>query len=264
MTDCRYDRERSEYVTPDGEPCKRDDYGDPTHHCTARRTCAQHVGKGELTCARCMGRTRMVIRHIVDRAAELPDEAEETGVDSEATNLAGPAADVEAWTWRKVAARQGRAWHVSLVEDDDEEHPYTVLTRWQLMLSEDYGHPLPERMTVTDAAAYLERNLPRVAQDPEQDFGLMSRELKRCLTHVEAVLRDSRAPERGAPCPTCSKQDIVVRLVREYGHWCLEDECEQIHFLDESGDIWRCPVKADHWWSPAGYADVLRDRQEAS
>ena len=49
QTRCRWDREVGAYLTPDGDPCKRDDYGDLTYHCTARRTCANHVGKGELT-----------------------------------------------------------------------------------------------------------------------------------------------------------------------------------------------------------------------
>jgi hypothetical protein len=61
---CRYDHERGEYVTTDGDPCRVDEYGDPTRHCTAKRTCSQHVGHGELTCARCLGRTRANLRRI--------------------------------------------------------------------------------------------------------------------------------------------------------------------------------------------------------
>lgn len=134
MTTCRYDKAAEDYLRADGTACRHDDYGDPTRHCTARRTCAQHIGEDELTCARCVGRTRADLRQILSLAPLMLPVALGAGVDSEAANLAGPAADVEAWTWRKVAARQGHAWHVSLIEDDDERHPYSVLTRWELSL----------------------------------------------------------------------------------------------------------------------------------
>ena len=184
-------------------------------------------------------------------------------MDSEAANLAGPAADVEAWTWRKVAARQGRSWHASLVEDDDEQHPYTVTTRWQLMLSEDYTHPLPDRMTTLGAIDYLDRNLHRVAQDDAQDFPLLGRELRKCRNHLEAVLRDARTAERGAPCPDCTGEQTGVgpRLVREYGHWCESEACERLHYDDDSADRWVCPRDREHWWTHEDYTRWIEDRQ---
>src|SRR5690348_9354345 len=102
---CRWDNEAGDYLD-DGEPCRRDEYGDPTKHCTARRTCAQHVGAGELTCARCIGRVRSTLRRIPALAALMPVVALEGGVNSEAASLAGPAADPEAWMWRRVAQRK--------------------------------------------------------------------------------------------------------------------------------------------------------------
>jgi len=140
---CRWDRDREAYITADGDECRRDDYGDPTKHCTVRRTCSHHIGPAELSCARCVGRTRTDIRVIRDFSALMLDVAINAGVNSEAANLAGPACDPEAWSWRKIAARQGGPWHVSLIEDDDEWHPYSVLTRWEFMLREDYGQPRP-------------------------------------------------------------------------------------------------------------------------
>src|SRR3954464_6223204 len=71
---CRYDREREEYLV-DGEPCKRDDYGDPTRHCGSR-WCSQHVYGQEIICARCVGRTRRHLRRAVEVDAYLSHDEE--------------------------------------------------------------------------------------------------------------------------------------------------------------------------------------------
>lgn len=105
MTACKWDPDAATYLV-DGEPCKRDDYGDPTKHCTARRTCSQHIGEGELTCARCVGRTRTDIRQIVERASLMLPEALTGGVESEAAFLAGPAANPEDWMWSQVERKK--------------------------------------------------------------------------------------------------------------------------------------------------------------
>lgn len=261
---CRYDRETGDYLA-DGEPCKRDDYGDPTHHCTARTSCSQHVGEGELTCARCLGRVRATIRRIADLAPLMMPVALGAGVDSEAAMLAGPAADAEAWSWRKVAAAQGRAWHVSLIEDDDEHHPYTVLTRWEFMLREDYDQPRDDATSITSAAAYLDRTLGRVAQDDGQDFPLLAREMRKCRTHLESVMRDSNTLERGAPCPDCHERNPdapAPRLTRMYAHWCEDADCERFHFADDSGDAWICP--RGHEWDHESYRLRVRDWHDAA
>ena len=260
MSTCRYDREAGTYLA-DGEPSKTDEYGDPTKHCTARRSCSVHIGRDELTCPRCIGRTRASIGWIVNLAALMPTEALSAGVHSEAANLAGPAADPEAWSWRKVAARQGVAWHVSLLEDDDEHHPLTVLGRWAMMLAEDWGHDLP-RLDVATAAAYLDRNLARLANDPEQDFPLFAREIRTCRSHLESVLHNGQAAERGAPCPDCvARERKPQRLQRRYGHWCEDDGCEKIHHADESGDWWVCPQDRDHWWTHEDYSRWIESRK---
>lgn len=259
---CRYDSDAATYVTDDGDECRRDEYGDPTRHCTARRTCSQHVGPRELTCARCVGRTRTDIAQIVERAALMLPEAMVVGVNSEAAMLAGPATDVEAWSWHKVAAKQGRIWHVSLVEDDDEHHPATVLGVWARMLAEDYGIDLP-MLDVNASAAFLTRVLHRVAQDDEQDFPLMARELRKCRAHLESVLRDSLAPERGAPCPDCKDDGHVVRLTREYGHWCDSGTCERLHYVTDEADRWVCPRNPAHAWDMDAYERWITERRGA-
>jgi hypothetical protein len=274
---CHFDRDAGDYLTDDGSPCRRDDYGDPTHHCTARRTCSQHVGAGELTCARCLSRTRTDIRRIRDLAPLMLPVALGSGVDSEAANLAGPAADPQAWSERRIAMRSHLAvWerlariteHQHLharatMEDDDEQHPYSVLTRWEFALREDYHQPRTDRTSVTEAGDYLDRTLHRVAQDDEQDFPLLAREMRKCRNHLEGVLRDSRAPERGAPCPECTSEETGVgpRLVREYGHWCWDEDCDRLHYLDDSADRWVCPRNQGHAWTHAKYQGYVEERQ---
>jgi hypothetical protein len=257
---CRWDSDAGDYLV-DGEPCRTDDYGDATKHCTARRTCSNHVGPGEITCAKCVGRSRMDLRRIVELAPLAMTQAIAVGVESEAANLAGPAADVEAWSWRKVTAKQGLVWHASLVEDDDDFHPYTVLTRWEFMLREDYGQQRSDATSIASAGAYLERTLGRMAQDEAQDFPLFAREVRACRNHLDAVLRNSSQPERGAPCPDCKEGGKVVRMSREYGHWCDDPACtRQFHYLDESGDRWVCPANRDHWRTHDEYVRWIEER----
>lgn len=272
---CRYDREADAYLV-DGEVCRVDQYGDPTHHCTARRTCSMHVGKNEQTCARCISRTRTDIRQVVGYYSLMPTAAIADGVDSAAADLAGPAADPR--NVRAVrfyvdghathALRTGRidesAWEkiLTALPDDDEYHPYSVLTRWQMMLAEDYGHPLPEKLSVAGAGSYLDRHLHIVAQDPEQEFALMAREIRKVRNNLENALHNSTRPDRGAFCPDCKgDNNELVRLVRDYGHWCNDDECERIHHADDRGDVWRCPRNKKHEWDHEAYEKYLAPRQ---
>ena len=232
-------------------------------HCTARSNCAWHVEHGELTCGRCLAGVRTDLRWIAALAPLLPVAAVGDGVDSEAANLAGPAADPEAWSWRKVAAKQGRAWHVSLVEDDDEHHPATVLGTWERMIREDYDHETTAPLSVAGAADYLDRVLHRIAHDDEQDFPLMRRELRKCRQHLEAVLHNDDRPDRGAPCPDCTSEQTGVgpRLVRKYGHWCEDDDCQRLHYDDEADDVWQCPKVRAHRWTHKAYSDYVEERR---
>lgn len=270
MTNCKWDGDAGEYLRPDGEPCRRDDYGDPTNHCTSRRTCTQHVGHDELTCARCIGRTRTDIAQIVQRAALMLPEALEVGVNSEAANLAGPAADYQVFSARRRLDKRWIMAHIpeqnqaramsNLIDDDDELHPHSVLTRWAMMLAEDYNLALPDVLTISNAAEVLNRVLHRMAQDDEQDWPLFGREIRRCRSHMESVLRDSQALERGAPCPTCAESKRFVRLQREYGHWCEDANCERIHYDTDEGDQWVCPRNRQHAWTEMNYRSWVEER----
>jgi hypothetical protein len=97
------------------------------------------------------------------------------------------------------------------------------------------------KITVATAAAYLDRQLDRIAQDPEQDFPLFTREMTACLARVEAALSVAQRREVGAPCPECEAP--APRLVM---HRVTTD-------LTGASDTWRCPVNRDHRFTEAEY-----------
>lgn len=250
----------------------RIDCGDPdcrgcrpcaeARHCTAARNCTWHVAEGELTCGRCIAAVRRDLRWVGALAALLLPAAVADGLGSEAANLAGPTADPEAWTWRKVTAARSVSWDD--LEDDDEHHPHAVAGIWARMLTEDYGHDMPESAPLSWCVAYLDRTLARVAHDDAQDFPLMGRELRKCRQHLEAVLHNDTKPERGAPCPECTSPErgIGPRLRREYAHWCEDEGCERMHYADDDADVWRCPRDRRHEWTHDAYTRWVEDRRK--
>jgi hypothetical protein len=263
------------------------------HHCTAKRNCSWHLDEGVLRCGRCLAGVRRDLRWIGDLSALVAVQALADGVNSRAANLAGPAADPRALAEWQVARKsylrafeeRGRITeeqHLHALEalsaDDDEHHPYAVLTRWQMMLSEDYGHELPRRLSTLGALGYLDRQLHRVANDEEQDFDLLRSELRDCRRHLESVLHNDTERDKGAPCPTCREarraeweaaerdgreveRKRLPRLERHYAHWCDDETCQRIHFADDGSDVWRCPRDASHWWTQNGYAELLQARR---
>lgn len=274
MTACKWNPEKGDYLTPDGNLCRHDDYGDPTKHCSARRTCSQHVGPREQTCARCISRTRQDIRATQELATLMPTQALNDGIQSEAANLAGPSTDVRAWSHRRVAMNAhllgwitiGRITEKAylharaLMEDDDELDPDALLNRWHMMLADHYGDPLPARMTISTASSYLDRTLHKMAQDDNQDFPLLAREVRRCRQHLEAVLHNSRRAEKGAPCPACAEAEHYVRLTLERGHFCDEPDCDKINYATDEGDQWVCPRDRQHHWSERDYRSWVEER----
>lgn len=239
-------------------PCvPADSLGRPLDHCTARKRCTEHVEPGTLTCNRCLGKARRRLTRIVELATLLPVAAVESGsIDSEAANLAGPAADPAGWSDTLLAARAAAAerhgygteeWEAAItaLPDDDQAHPYAVLSRWQLMLEDDPRECYPvdrDRITVAGAARYLDANLGQLAQDDEQDFALFAREVAACLGHLEIVLAVAVYHEKGAPCPACvtSGEKKPPRLEMRRGR-------------TELFDRWTCSNDGDHTWSDAEY-----------
>lgn len=241
-------------------------------HCTAGRNCTWHVEHGDLTCGRCLASVRRNLRRIGDLSALMLPAAIDNGVNSAAANLAGPGADYSTFVARRLI---GQRWidgnlpernqiraAEALLEDDDEHHPYNVLTRWWAMIAEDYDHETPV-MTITGSVDYLDRTLHRIAQDNEQDFPLLGRELKKCRQHLESVLTNDDRPDRGAPCPECTSDEAGVgpRLVRVYPHWCEDEACERMHYDSEADDVWQCPRVSTHQWPHEDYTRWIEERK---
>jgi hypothetical protein len=244
------------WLTPEHRAdCKDDCAGCrpcPKTHCALKGRCPNHVDPsvGIITCPGCVGKTRAKLAKIEDRYAELGEEIEEDGaLNSEAVNLFGPAADPFVWE---------RRWRRGEVMDrTDPHHPYSVLGRWDMVIREDYQQPTELAVSVSRARAYLDSQLARIANDDEQDFELFDREISKCLAHLETALSDSRAPERGAPCPTCADVESAgdekpPRLVK---HWAkrVSEYAEGNEDKAWTGDYWQCPDVTAHRWTEAEY-----------
>lgn len=281
---CKYDPEAGAYLDDHGEECRRDYDGNPTRHCTARRSCSVHLGPDEQTCPRCIARARANLRRIpVLSQMLLPVAVAAGNTANAAADLAAPAAQPRDWTARQIAMRAhldtwqglGRITERQYVHArevmaaTDDRHPLTTLGQWDMMIREDYGHPSDERVTIANAADYLDRHLARIANDPEQEFPLLASDLRKCRRHLEEVISLAAKPQRGEVCPLCYDDETRVtaegkrrpapRLLREYGHWCDDDDCCKEHYADDSADVWRCPENPAHEWTHAAYeARVVR------
>lgn len=246
-------------------------YPCPERHCAM---CGRnHVtvdGRGlDEVCAHCLGVVRQDMAAIVERSKELLTEAVHRGINSEAANLAGPVPPtlgaIEAHRWRQLSAFWGRI--PELPEDD--RHPAWVLGSWELLVREHLDQPNDEaRVLLATARAYLDGHLTRLAHDPTFPFSEMAREIRACRDHLEAVMRDSRRRQQGAPCPMCGDARLELwhaecacgpdgTPARECSGSCAED------------DVWFCPrCRAEY--APADYRDkvdqlypVLADRLTA-
>ena len=260
----------------------------PGRHCTARKSCTWHVDEADITCGRCLGAARLDLRWIGDLSGLLLTQAIADGVTSEAAALAGPATDPRAWAGIRLAqSRHLTTWMLAdriteqqatnamaNLEEDDKRHAERLVTTWTRMVAEDYQHPLPERMTLAWCVGYLDRMLHRIAQDPEQDFPLLRRELKKCREHLEAVLHNDEQRDRGAPCPECVRAQAAVRadleerkvprdewprlraprLVRQYARAVGHDRYDQ----------WQCPTDTEHAWSHHAYVAYVEDRRRGT
>lgn len=274
---CRYERDSKTHLTREHlaectdvlcrgcRPCTHED-GNPVRHCRARLRCTSHLGWTEHTCPECVGKVRNNLTRLVETLALMPDEALEQGVNSEAANLAGPHADYVRAQWRLVNAdRAGET-----VDELDMTDPYTCLTMHERTIREDLGHD--ETTLVSDSiaasAGYLSWVLTDLARDEEQVPTMTSlmADTARLLALAENARSNSRTPERGIPCPECvaegeAREQDAPRLVRHYGHWCTKTGCERLHYLDDSGDVWRCPTNPEHEWTHAEYELRLVERK---
>jgi hypothetical protein len=272
---CRYDRDAKAHLLREHRAdctsrtckgclrCTHDD-GNPVRHCRTRLRCTSHLEWDEHTCPTCLGKIRGNLTAILDALALMPDEALERGVDSEPANLAGPHADYVTAQWRLVnASRAGQP-----VEELDMRDPYTCLTLHERTIREELGHDETTLVSADVAAAvsYLDWVLTDLARDEDRTPMLtaLQADAARLRAHVEAALRDARTPERGAPCPECTRAGRAAeRLERRYGHWCTKAGCEREHVRDASADVWVCPVDTDHEWTHERYENYVERRRSA-
>lgn len=246
---------------PGCKPC-------PRRHCPACGPQAHHLDPLETICPRCIGQVRTNLQAIENRSTELLDEAIHTGLESEAANLAGPAPHPIRTLWRRVnATNHGRsnADPTITVEDWDMLHPYTCLAVWEMWLREDFAHDEGNTShTLTSARSYLDWVLTDLAKsaDHTEVFTDLARDIRRLRNHLEVTLHDSRAPERGAPCPRCpttGDQPAAPKLILRRSHWCESLDCARQHVATDELDRWQCPRNQDHWWTGLDYRRWVAD-----
>lgn len=268
---CTWDAERG-WLTHEEHPC-------PKTHCGMRGRCAGHVDLAVgITCPSCIRRTRQDLAAIVayvaiadiaveDRegTSDLLGEAS-NGIDSEAFNLVGPAALVEHVDYRRGWCEYPRT---------DEQHPYQVLGRWDLVLRETYGPPTDLNVSVSRAAQYLDELLRGSIGNPpvfphSHEFEDFAKQIAACRAHLETAAHDSRTPERGRPCPRCAddikasiermlQDEHAPRLRKRYADhnplavWQSKCDNPKCPTCDGSNDSWHCPDVPEHWWTEHDY-----------
>ena len=151
---------------------------------------------------------------------DLPDEVETRGVDGEAMNLLGPAADPEARGHLEASVLAGRVPPEYLETVHDDLHPTFVTERWGSVYREAFEHDEPTgRVDLGDELGYLGRNLTYMAGFEHVPFEDFARDLRRCVAHLESVLHDSNRGERtNIDCLTCGGA-----LERKLGDQGFED-----------------------------------------
>lgn len=210
--------------------------------------CRNHVtadGRGtDLTCATCLGRTRQRVAAIVVMSTALLGEAIKAGargLTSEAFALAGPAADPEAWGYRRMSALAQRIDPGWLDDQIDMHHPAWVLGTWAREIREHLTLDATPRPTLTEAAALLDQHLTRLAHDPDFAYTELDDDIRLCHDHIERVLHLDEHHDRGVKCPECED----ARLRKEYAD-------------DERDDRWVCSA-CRQWWSDKDYRTRIAD-----
>jgi hypothetical protein len=203
----------------------------PMDHC---RVCTVEHATG--ACPNCLAEVRDNLDDIRRMSQALPAEVETRGVDGEAMNLLGPAADPEARGHWEASVLAGRIVPVDCDARDlddvkawletaaHELHPLIVIGGWAIVYRDAFEHTEPVgRVDALTEAGYLGRNLTEMAAVVDVPFEDFARDLRRCVAHMERVLHDGEQVDRGAPCMTCGKP-----LERTWG-------------TDEDHDGWKCP-----------------------
>jgi hypothetical protein len=205
-------------------------------HC---RVCGVEHATG--SCPGCLTEVRDGFGDLRRMYDGLFEEAVTRGVEGEAMNLLGPAADPEArghWEASVLAGRivpvdcdarefdDVKAW---LETASHELHPLIVIGGWAIVYRDAFEHDEPiGRINVLTEVGYLDRNLSHMADLADVPFEDFARDLRRCVAHMERVLHDGEQVDR-------------TRVT------CVNEECrkrprlERIHGIAVHQDRWRCP-----------------------
>lgn len=251
-------------ICPGCRPCTTDDHGNPVRHCRVRLRCTSHLGWTEHACPTCLSKIRANLIGLLEMLALMPAEAEQQGINSEAANLAGPHADYVTAQWRLINAdRAGET-----VEELDMDDPYTCLTMHERTIREGLGHDTETLVSTTISAAcgYLAWVLTDLARDETHvpTLTALLADTARLKATVETAAALRKMPERGAPCPECVANGAPAeRLARVYGHWCTKVGCTRLHYLDDTGDVWRCQTNPEHEWTHDAYTRWIEERRGA-
>lgn len=230
LLNARHVRDCNTSGCPGCQPCVE-------RHCQLCRR--EHVtvdGQGtDQTCASCLGTVRGHLTALVTMSAALLGEAITRGLNSEAFALAVPAADPEAWGYRRMSALAARIDPKWLDDQVDMHHPAWVLGTWQREVRDHLDQPTDTQPTITEARTYLDCHLTRLAHDSAFAFDELAEDVRLCYDHVERVLHLDEQRDTGAPCPACGR----ARLRKDYG-------------ATDGDDRWTCP-SCKQWWTETDY-----------
>ena len=161
------------------------------------------------------------LRAIVEMYGNLEDEAISRGDDrdvpgGEALLMLGPVANVEAWQHRFETVETTGGDTDYVVDQTGELAPLLVLATWEDAVRDELDQPTDLRASVQRAADYLRAKITWMVGDDENGdanflaVDALMRDLKRCRSNLEAVLRDGIRHDRGVPCMYCGDRLIKI------------------------------------------------------
>ena len=230
----------------------------PEPHC---RVCRYSHAEG--SCAECMAETREALHDIGRMCGSLPSEVEHRGSAGEAMMLLGPVADIEARQHVEASYLAGRlpeGWLIAshgkgcpLLANEacvgcagGERHPSTVLLSWQMVWRDALEHDEAADALLVTAVDYLDRTMTYMGGYPLVPFEDFAHDIRRCRTHLEAVLHAERQGDlANVGCFDCGGD-----LERRIGKTGFEDH-------------WTCQ-RCSRRYTSAEYNFALRAKLEES